>query len=61
MYLVFLDGSGNRLLQLCDRCAYLCQRYHRDRGKTSAAARAVQELWEGVAGRAWRGRVWPSG
>jgi hypothetical protein len=57
----WVKSHNSRLLQLSDCCAYLCQRYHRDRGKTSATARAVQELWEGVAGRVWRGRVWPTG
>jgi hypothetical protein len=57
----WVKSHNSRLLQLSDCCAYLCQRYHRDRGKTSKTARAVQELWEGVAERVWRGRVWPSG
>jgi hypothetical protein len=57
----WVKSHNSRLLQLCDCCAYLCQRYHRDRGKTSATARAVRELWERVAGRVWRGRMWPTG
>ena len=57
----WVKSHNSRLLQLSDCCAYLCQRYHRDRGKTTASARAVQELWEGVAGRVWRGRIWPQG
>ena len=57
----WVKSHNSRLLQLCDCCAYLCQRYHRDRSKTTATARAVQELWEGVAGRVWRGRIWPTG
>jgi hypothetical protein len=57
----WVKSHNSRLLQLCDCCAYLCQRYHRDLGKTSATARAVRELWEGAAGRVWRGRVWPGG
>jgi hypothetical protein len=57
----WVKSHHSRLLQLSDCCAYLCQRYHRDRGKTSATARAVQELWERAAGRVWRGRIWPTG
>jgi hypothetical protein len=57
----WVKSHNSRLMQLCDCCAYLCQRYHRDRDKDTASARAVQELWERVEGRVWRGRVWPRG
>jgi len=55
----WVKSHNSRLLQLCDCCAYLCQRHHRDRGKTSTSAVAVRELWESVSGQVWRGRVWP--
>jgi len=57
----WVKSHNSRLLQLSDCCAYLCQRHHRDRGKTTQTARAVQGLWEGVAGRVWRGKMWPTG
>ena len=57
----WVKSHNSRLMQLCDCCAYLCQRNLRDRGKTSASAKAVQELWRAVETRVWRGRVWPAG
>ena len=55
----WVKSHNSRMMQLCDCCAYLCQRALRDRGKTSATALAVQELWSVVEERVWRGRVWP--
>jgi hypothetical protein len=55
----WVRSHHSRLMQLADCCAYLCQRQARDKGKTSASAVAVQELWKRVEPRVWRGRVWP--
>ena len=55
----WVKSHNSRMLQLCDCCAYLCQRALRDRGKTSPSARAVQELWSELEGLVFRGRVWP--
>jgi hypothetical protein len=55
----WVKSHNSRLLQLCDVCVYLCQRYVRDRDKTSANARAVQRLWEPLGGSIVCGRVWP--
>ncbi|HKP77252.1 MAG TPA: DUF3800 domain-containing protein [Longimicrobiaceae bacterium] len=57
----WVKSHNSRLMQLCDCCAYLCQRYLRDQDKSTASARAVQALWRHVEGRVWRGRVWPKG
>lgn len=55
----FVKSHHSRLLQLCDCCAYLCQRQARDRGKDSRTAEAVRKLWDSLAPRIWNGRVWP--
>ena len=54
-----MKSHNSRLLQLADNCTFLCQRYHRDLGKTSRQAEAVQALWRGVEARVWSGKVWP--
>jgi hypothetical protein len=55
----WVKSHNSRMMQLCDCCAYLCQRALRDRGKTSPSARAVQKLWSELEGLVFRGRVWP--
>jgi len=56
----WIKSHNSRLLQLCDCCAYLCQRYARDRDETSRTALEVQRLWKLVEPQVWRGRVWPT-
>ena len=55
----WVKSHNSRMLQLCDCCAYLCQRALRDRGKTSPSARAVQEPWSELGRLVFHGRVWP--
>ncbi|HEX6750485.1 MAG TPA: DUF3800 domain-containing protein [Longimicrobium sp.] len=55
----WVRSHNSRLMQLADCCAYICQRFHRDRDKTSPSARAVQELWGSVEGQVYRGKIWP--
>ena len=51
--------STFRLLQVADDCAFLCQRYQRDKDKNTQQALAVKRLWATVEKQVWRGRVWP--
>jgi Protein of unknown function (DUF3800) len=55
----WVKSHNSRLMQLADLCAYLCQRQSRDRGKTTAAALAVRQLWNRVTPRVWCGKLWP--
>ena len=55
----WVKSHNSRLLQLADNCTFLCQRRHRDAGKTSRQAEAVQALWRVVEERVWSGKIWP--
>jgi hypothetical protein len=55
----WVKSHNSRLLQLADNCAFLCQRYHRDRDKKTQQALAIQRLWATVQKQIARGRIWP--
>jgi hypothetical protein len=55
----WVKSHNSRLLQLADNCAFLCQRYQRDKDKNTQQALAVKRLWATVEKQVWRGRIWP--
>ncbi|HEU0053317.1 MAG TPA: DUF3800 domain-containing protein [Longimicrobium sp.] len=55
----WMKSHDSRLLQLCDVCVYLCQRYHRDPGGTSLNAQTVRCLWTGLERNVESGKMWP--
>ena len=55
----WVKSHHSRLLQLCDCCVYLCQRFARERAKESPTAKQIQRLWEILLPQVVRGRIWP--
>jgi hypothetical protein len=55
----WVKSHNSRLLQLADNCTFLCQRYHRDIGKSTRQAEAVRALWRVVEEAVWSGKIWP--
>lgn len=55
----WVKSHNSRLLQLADNCTFLCQRHHRDIGKTTRQAAAIHALWRVVGQCVWSGKIWP--